>query len=80
MVRRYRGSTRAYRKARAAVLAYATHCHLCGKTARPWDPFVVDHVVPRALGGPDIISNLRAAHRSCNARRGAKPLPQAWWQ
>lgn len=31
----------------------------------------VDHVVPRKHGGPHTLDNLRAAHRSCNGRRGA---------
>jgi 5-methylcytosine-specific restriction endonuclease McrA len=35
------------------------------------DPFVVDHVVPRARGGSDEASNLAVAHQSCNARKGA---------
>lgn len=34
--------------------------------------FTRDHVVPRALGGSEHISNLRAAHHHCNAKRGAK--------
>ena len=28
--------------------------------------FVVDHVVPLALGGPDTLANKQAAHRDCN--------------
>jgi 5-methylcytosine-specific restriction endonuclease McrA len=32
---------------------------------------VADHLIPRAHGGPDALFNYRAAHRSCNARRGA---------
>lgn len=31
----------------------------------------VDHVVPLSLGGSDADENLRAAHVSCNSRRGA---------
>ena len=71
---RYHGSTRQYRVARAHVLRYATHCYLCGQPPRPNDPLVTDHVLPRALGGADIVSNLRACHRNCNAKKGAKPL------
>jgi 5-methylcytosine-specific restriction endonuclease McrA len=33
---------------------------------------VADHLIPRAHGGPDALFNYAAAHRSCNARRGAK--------
>jgi 5-methylcytosine-specific restriction endonuclease McrA len=30
-----------------------------------------DHIVPRIYGGADLRENMRAAHRSCNSRRGA---------
>lgn len=33
----------------------------------------VDHVQPRIFGGSDDPSNLRAAHHSCNSRRGCAP-------
>jgi 5-methylcytosine-specific restriction endonuclease McrA len=48
----------------------ATTCALCGKDARDNDPWVADHFIPRARGGPDTIDNLQPAHRSCNGRRG----------
>ncbi len=54
------------------VRATATVCHLCGKPfTDPNDPPVADHVIPRARGGSDEVDNLRAAHKSCNGRRGA---------
>lgn len=34
-----------------------------------WEP-TIDHVIPRSLGGPDEIDNLRLAHRKCNLDRG----------
>lgn len=42
----------------------------------PTDPRFVtfDHVVPRSAGGLDVLSNLRLAHRSCNAQRGTDPV------
>lgn len=52
--------------ARAAVVrANATVCWLCGEGPRPSDPWQADHVKP---GNP--ASELRPAHRSCNASRG----------
>ena len=64
-----------YRKARARLLANATHCDICGQpldfTAAPrsrWAPSA-DHVVPRSHGG-GIAGNLRAVHYGCNSRRG----------
>jgi len=43
-------------------------CELCGKSAKD-EQIDVDHIVPRAKGGSNDISNLQALCRSCN---GAK--------
>lgn len=54
-------------------------CWLCGKPGAT----TVDHVVPRSLGGPDTLANLRAAHGSCNSARGTRlppsPLTTRQW-
>jgi 5-methylcytosine-specific restriction endonuclease McrA len=66
------GSTRAWREARVPVLATARRCALCGGAPSPADPFEVDHIKPVATH-PHLEyepTNLRAAHRSCNRRRG----------
>jgi Restriction endonuclease len=74
-----RGSTRAWRRIRAAVLARdAWRCHWCGRPAA-----TVDHLVPRARGGDDNPANLTAACSRCNSSRGAgiRPPgapPRAW--
>ncbi len=65
-LRRRNGSTRAYRRQRALVLAAATVCAYCKKPERQDDPFVTAHVIPYADGGDE----LQAAHASCNGRRG----------
>ena len=44
-----------------------TRCWLCGDHARPGDPWQADHFNPGEVGGV-----LLPAHRSCNARRGAR--------
>lgn len=67
---RRNGSTRAYRKARAQVLAEERTCWICGQPARANDPLTADHVIPWIQGGTDHRSNMRAAHLSCNSRRG----------
>jgi 5-methylcytosine-specific restriction endonuclease McrA len=36
-----------------------------------------DHIVPWSAGGGDEPSNLRAAHRVCNSRRGGLRLSKA---
>jgi hypothetical protein len=62
----YSGS---YKRRAAAVRANASTCHICGLGAIAGDPWQADHLIP---GDPN--SPLAAAHRSCNARRGNKPL------
>lgn len=51
-------------------------CSLCGGDVDPdapvnstWDA-TLDHVIPKSLGGLDDPTNLRLAHRRCNAVRG----------
>lgn len=58
-----------YQKRAAEVRKNAVYCHLCGDGARHNDPWTADHLI---AGDP--ASPLLAAHRSCNSRRGAKPL------
>jgi 5-methylcytosine-specific restriction endonuclease McrA len=64
--------TGTYSRNAALVRATATVCHLCGQPFTADDPAVADHVVPRGVGGSDDLTNLRAAHRSCNGRKGAE--------
>lgn len=40
-------------------------CSICGKHVKFQD-FSVDHVIPLSKGGSNDMSNLAAAHRSCN--------------
>lgn len=61
----------ARRLSREVIARDGGRCHLCGAEGAD----TADHLVPRSRGGTDDPSNLRAAHRVCNARRGARPLP-----
>lgn len=62
------GSTRAWRRRRAEVLARAGYrCTVCGAPATE-----VDHIEPVTAGGSDEPTNLRAVCRHHNPR-GAKP-------
>ena len=53
-------------------------CWLCGQPIDYSIPstepmgFVVDHVVPLARGGADVLANKKAAHRICNRKKGAR--------
>lgn len=61
------GSTTRWRRTRRYVLARDKGvCHLCGQGGAD----CVDHVVPRSKGGTDDLGNLKAAHATCNLRKG----------
>lgn len=62
------GSTRAWRRVRAGVLAREPVCHWC----RTLPSVHVDHVVPRAHGGDDRPDNLVGSCRDCNLSRGSR--------
>ena len=59
-----------YHRLAKHVRETATHCWICGGGPRPHDPWQADHITPGDLAG-----GLAAAHRSCNAKRGNKPVP-----
>lgn len=58
-----------YRKRAKLVRDTAITCHICGLGELPNNPWEADHLDPA-----DPNSELLAAHRSCNLRRGNKPL------
>lgn len=67
----------ARRKLRARLRAEGRPCHICGQpidyslpAGHPWS-FEVDELVPVSRGGSPLdYSNVDAAHRICNQRRG----------
>lgn len=61
--------TAEYRKKAMMIKASATHCHLCGKAFTDRAQITADHLIP---GNP--ASALAPAHKSCNSRRGNRPL------
>lgn len=68
-------ATAAHKRMRAIVLADESHCWICGKPAHPNDPLTYDHVAPRKDGVDNSRANSRAAHASCNYRRGVTGIP-----
>lgn len=52
-------------------------CYICGKDLLSLKPFnrTIDHVVPVALGGNDMITNLAPACRGCNSKKQDNPRP-----
>lgn len=65
-------------KHRAIIGRQRPPCHICDQpidySLPHLDPgeFVVDHVMPLARGGLDVIENKAAAHRSCNRKKSDK--------
>lgn len=63
---------------RARIARDKPACHICGQaidyTLHYLDPwaFVVDHIIPLAKGGADILENKKAAHRECNSKKRAR--------
>ncbi|WP_298337559.1 type II CRISPR RNA-guided endonuclease Cas9 [Ferrimicrobium sp.] len=52
-----------------------SQCLYCG-TSIGWDNTEIDHIVPRATGGSNRVSNLAAVCRRCNAEKGKQPFGQ----
>lgn len=60
-----------YRDLCDRIMAVSSLCGICGQPLGDKSDAVIDHIVPRALGGTHDESNLQAAHRSCNGRKSA---------
>lgn len=50
----------------------------CVYCATPEPPLEFDHLIPRARGGPDIVSNLVVACKPCNCSKGCQDI-FAWY-
>lgn len=51
-------------------LVSGNKCSYCGGT----EHLALDHIIPKAVGGPDVADNLIYACRSCNSSKGKKDL------
>ena len=62
-----------WRRTRLAVIARdGGVCQLCGLLVQGDDREAhIDHIVEKAAGGGDQLSNLRLVHRSCHSKRHA---------
>jgi 5-methylcytosine-specific restriction endonuclease McrA len=60
-------------KLAAVISRDGSTCVWCGRTSWPGD-LTVEHLLPKTRGGRGIPENLAVACRSCNRRRGAKPV------
>lgn len=62
-----RGYGYAWRQQRATFLQHYPYCMGCGALATD-----VDHIIPKARGGSDEVSNLQALCHACHARKTAR--------
>lgn len=44
-------------------------CPICGLLFTEWSEFAVDHILPRRLGGKDILMNKQLLHKHCHDRK-----------
>ena len=73
-----RGPAHIRERHRRAAAVGQPPCHLCGMpidyalpASDEWS-YVLDHIVPLAAGGSDLITNKAPAHWLCNARKGRR--------
>lgn len=78
MSQHHRRNTAQRDRDRESIKRTGAACHICGEpidytldSSQPRS-FVVDHVIPLAKGGLDILDNKKAAHRSCNSTKRAR--------
>ncbi len=65
-----RGYGAEWRKLSEQVTKGKTHCPRCGEPYTTGNPATADHVIPKARGGTDELSNLVDCCRRCNSARG----------
>lgn len=81
--RKSHADAQALRRARLALVpvervdrdvVYDRDAGICGICREPVEREVatLDHIVPLALGGAHLYSNVQIAHRVCNSRKGAR--------
>lgn len=64
-----------WRELRALCLYRDSYtCRFCGGIG-----LEADHIIPRAFGGPDLLSNLQTLCRTCNAAKGIRIVPLESW-
>lgn len=49
-------------------------CAICGKKIKNLDDLTIDHIIPLAKGGENVLENYQLAHRACNETK-ADMLP-----
>lgn len=64
---------------RDVAARWAHRCAYCGTPLDTTEKIILDHYLPRALGGPDTRDNLVSACQDCDRnKRDRLPWPLAW--
>jgi 5-methylcytosine-specific restriction endonuclease McrA len=83
------GQGRRERRAAASISADGWTCHYCRALDIPRDKLTVDHIIPKALGGPNAKWNRVLCCQRCNVRKsdqtyeeftGKDQLPVQCWR
>lgn len=45
-------------------------CAICGRKIKDLEDATIDHIVPLAEGGKNVIENFQLAHKACNEAKG----------
>ena len=62
-------SRKGWRRIRERVIARDQCCQACGQSEGAMH---VDHILPKRLGGSDMMENLQLLCQSCNLRKGGR--------
>ena len=52
------------------LLENGNRCAICGRKIKSVSDLAIDHIVPLAEGGVDVIDNYQLAHKACNEAKG----------
>lgn len=65
-------TSRARTKAKLELLwRDGRRCAICGRKIKDLEDLTVDHIVPLAKGGKNVIENYQLAHKACNEEKGS---------
>lgn len=65
-------SSRANTRAKLELLwRDGKRCAICGRKIKNLEDLTVDHIVPIAKGGENVIENYQLAHKACNEAKGS---------
>lgn len=70
--RQQRGLDAQYDRNRTILMANNALCSICGQPGTRKDPLTAGHIIGRAQGGSNDLSNLRVEHASYNYSQGKR--------